>query len=297
MDRNLLASPVIALTLSSLFWSGNFIVGRALRDEVEALTFNYWRWMIALLILLPLSIKGVRQNILAIRRYWRFVLILSVTGIVGFHVCVYQALKTTNAINALLFLSISPLLIIVGSRFAYEDKINHWQVIGILLSLVGVIGLLTHGEPARLRSLQFNVGDMWMLVAVVLWSAYSVILKRKPQRLSQTALLNGTAAFGVVVMTPFFLMLMPDGIGIELTMPNIAGLLYISIFASVISYFCWNYGVNGLGPNTAGSFLHLMPLFGAILSVIFLGEGIMIFHLVGATFIAAGIAISKRSGS
>ncbi|WP_455199033.1 DMT family transporter [Kaarinaea lacus] len=297
MPRNLLASPVIALCLSSLLWSGNFIVGRALRDEVEALTLNYWRWLIALLLLLVLGFSRTRQNFSALRRHWFFMVVLSLTGIVGFHLCVYQALKTTYAINALLFLSISPLLIILGSRLAYKDSINYWQVTGVMLSLAGVIGLLTQGDLQRLGSLQFNVGDIWMLVAVALWSAYSVILKRKPEPLSQSALLNGTAAAGVVIMTPLYLMTMTDGIGMALTLPNISGLLYVSVFSSVVAYYCWNYGVNKLGPNTAGSFLHLMPLFGAILSVVLLGEEIRSYHLVGAGFIAAGIALSRRAGA
>lgn len=294
LARKLTLSPALALSLSSLFWSGNFIVGRALREEVDPLTLNYWRWVIALLILLPFSLPVLWQHVSTIRQYWKFIIMLAITGIVGFHFCVYRALQTTYAINALLFLSISPLMIIVGSRLAYKDRINSWQLMGILLSLAGVVGLLTHGDPQRLRNLQFNSGDLWMLVAVVLWSVYSVILKRKPQQLSQTVLLNSTIIFGVIIMTPLYFSSMVEGTEFELTALNIGGLLYISIFAAIVAYFCWNYGVSRIGPNSAGSFLHLMPLFGAVLSVIFLGERIMAYHLLGAAFIAAGIGISSR---
>jgi len=287
-------SPALALSLSSFLWSGNFIVGRALRDAVDPLTLNYWRWVIALLILLPFSLSVLKQQYPVIRQYWKFITMLAITGIAGFHFCVYRALQTTYAINAILFLSISPLMIILGSRLAYKDRINVWQLIGILLSLAGVVGLLTHGELQRLRILQFNTGDLWMLLAVVLWSVYSVILKRKPQELSQTVLLNSTVIFGVIMMTPFYLLFMVESAQFELTLLNISGLLYISIFAAIVAYFCWNYGVSRIGPNSAGSFLHLMPLFGAVLSVILLGEGIKGYHLAGAAFIATGITISSR---
>lgn len=292
--RKLRITPVVALSLSSLLWSGNFIVGRALRDEVEALTLNYWRWVIALVILLPFSFPAVRQQLSSFKQHWKFAVMLAITGIAGFHVCVYKALQTTNAINALLFLSISPFMIIIGTRLVYKDRINALQITGITLSLAGVVGLLTHGEPQRLRSFEFNMGDIWMLLAVALWSIYSVILKRKPGQFTQNVLLNYTIIFGVMIMTPFYLASASENIRFGLTVLNIGGLLYISIFSSLVAYFCWNYGVIKLGPNTAGSFLHLMPLFGAMLSVLFLGEGIKVYHLVGAVFIATGLIISNR---
>ena len=287
--------PILALSLSSLFWSGNFIVGRALRDEMQALTLNYWRWLIALLIILPFSITQTRTHAQAIKRHWFFLGVLSVTGIVGFHLCVYQALHTTTAINALLFLSISPLIIIVASRIAYKDKINIWQIVGIFISLIGVLVLLNRGDLARLRSLVFNIGDLWMLGAVLLWSVYSVVLKRKPAPLTQLALLNSSMAIGVIIMTPFYLISITGNIGFAITLANLSGLMYISLFASLVAYFCWNYGVSQLGPNSAGGFLHLMPLFGAILSVLLLDEGIHVYHLIGAAFIATGLTLSNRS--
>lgn len=286
--------PIIALSLSSLFWSGNFIVGRAMRDDMQALTLNYWRWLIALLFLLPFTIRIVRQHFQIIAQHLKFVVILAITGIAGFHLCVYQALHTTTAINALLFLSISPLMIIAGSRLLFKDRIKPGQAAGILVSLTGVVVLLTHGELQRLLSLSFNRGDIWMLIAVLLWSTYSVILKHKPPELAQLILLNSTVAVGVILMTPFYLIISTDFPGFDLNLPNLGGLLYISIFASLLAYFCWNYGVSRLGPNTAGSFLHLMPLFGAILSVLFLGEGIQYYHLAGAMFIAGGLIFSHR---
>jgi len=289
--------PQLALTLSSLFWAGNFIVGRALREQAEPVALNFWRWTIALAIILFFSFPTLRQYRQLLFQHWGFVLALAITGIAGFHIGVYQALQTTTAINALLFLSISPVMIVVGSRLAFYEPIQVFQILGIVISLLGVVALLTHGNPEKLLLLQFNVGDLWMLMSVLLWSIYSVILKRKPAELPQLALLASTIFTGVIVMTPMYLFVKSEGLGLELNYATAGGLLYISVFASVIAYFCWNYGVSRIGPNRAGTFLHLLPLFGAILSIIFLGEMIHGYHLVGATLIASGIALTNRKNS
>jgi drug/metabolite transporter (DMT)-like permease len=286
--------PQLALSLSSLFWAGNFIVGRAMRDQVQPVPLNFWRWSIAFMILLYFSFGAVRRHRLLLFKHWRLVLLLAMTGIAGFHIGVYTALQTTSAINALLFLSITPVLIVIGSRILFHEPIQIMQVAGIFISLSGVVVLLVRGDPARLLGLQFNGGDLWMLMAVLLWSIYSVILKHKPPELPQAALLTSTIFLGLVIMLPLFLAVKPPGPGLQLDTSTIGGLLYISIFASVVAYFCWNYGVSRIGPNKAGAFLHLMPLFGALLAMLFLGEAIHAYHLGGAVLIAAGIALTNR---
>jgi drug/metabolite transporter (DMT)-like permease len=292
--NNLLLSPVLALSLSSLFWAGNFTVGRALRDDIDAIALNYWRWLVAALILLPFSIPVLRKQMPIIFRYWKLLVSLSITGVVAFHICVYHALQTTTAINALLFLSICPVLILFASRIVFHEALRIVQMIGVIVSLLGVIVLLTHGESERLMSLQFNSGDLWMLLAILLWSAYSVMLKTKPDELSQTVLLASIVVFGVVMMTPVYLFYSYYNPGFSMNSTVFFGLLYIGIFASVLAYYFWNYGVSKLGPNRAGSYLHLMPLFGAVLSILFLDEGIHTYHLFGAVFIATGIMMSHR---
>jgi drug/metabolite transporter (DMT)-like permease len=289
---NLLFSPVLALSLSSLFWAGNFTVGRALRDDIDAVALNHWRWSIAALILLPFSIPALRMQMPLIFKHWKLLVSLSITGVVAFHISVYHALQTTTAINALLFLSICPVLILFGSRLVFKETLRIVQVIGVSVSLAGVIVLLTHGEPERLILLQFNPGDLWMLLAILLWSAYSVMLKTKPDELSQTVLLASIVVFGVVMMTPIYLFYGYGNPGFSMSGQVFFGLLYIGIFASVLAYYFWNYGVSKLGPNRAGSYLHLMPLFGAVLSILFLEEGIQPYHLFGAVFIASGIMMS-----
>ena len=176
----------------------------------------------------------------------------------------------------------------------YSERINFLQVVGIVISMTGVVVLLTHGEPGRLILLQFNPGDLWMLVAIILWSVYSVMLKIRPRAIPQTGLLAGIVFCGVIIMTPLYLVTGSGEAGIELSMPVLAGLLYISLFASVLAYFFWNFGVDKLGPSRAGSYLHLMPLFGAVLSILFLGEYLHAYHIAGALLIATGIILTHR---
>ena len=293
--RNWSLAPVMALSMSSLFWAGNFAVGRALREVTEAVPLNYWRWFIATIILLPFSIGPVRRSFPLIRKHWKLLLTLSMTGVVAFHVSVYHALRTTTAMNALLFQSFCPVMIIFGSRLLYRERINNLQLAGIIISMLGVVVLLTHGQPERLIQLQFNSGDLWMLVAIILWSAYSVLLKIMPEGISQTALLATIAVCGVIIMTPIYLITGSGALGIDPSFPVLAGLLYIGLFASALAYFFWNYGVSQLGPNRAGSYLHLMPLFGAVLSISFLGEYLLAYHVAGAVFIAVGILLTHRT--
>jgi drug/metabolite transporter (DMT)-like permease len=285
-------SPRVALALSTLFWSGNFIVGRALRD-VPALTLNFWRWLLAFLILLPFTWRIILRERRHIIRHSPFLVFQALTGIAGFHICVYLALQQTAAINALLFFSTSPLIILFGSRLIHRTPVSRMQIASIVVSLCGVLIILTRGQWELLRAFRFNRGDLWMLLAVTLWSTYSVMLKRKPDNLAPIVLLDGAVLYSIIMMAPFYLLAAPQPAGFHFTSPLLAGLLYISLFASVIAYFLWNYGVAQLGPNKAGVYLNLMPLYGALLSVVFLNESLHGYHLLGAFFISGGIMLSQ----
>lgn len=293
-----LASPQVGLSAAALFWSGNFIVGRALRDEISPVSLNFWRWMIALAILLPFTLGSLWVHRQVILREWKLIAAIGLTGIAAFHTCVYLALVTTTAINALLWLAMTPLLIVLGSWLVFQDRITLQQLLGIGVSLVGAIVLIAQGSMSLLMALRFSTGDLWMLLAVVLWAIYSLLLKRRPVELPQTALLSASTVAAILLMSPVYLWGLPSEQQLLPSTQVVWGLLYVSLFASVLAFLLWNNGVSRIGPSRAGTFIYLMPVFGAVLSVAFLGEGVQLFQLAGGVLVFSGIALMnwKRSG-
>lgn len=282
-------SPILALICAVLFWSGNFIIGRALRDHVDPVSLNFWRWLIALMFILPCGYQQVWSNRLQLLSVWKRIAWLGLTGIAAFHICVYKALLDTTAINALIILSIAPVVIVISSCFFFRETMTVRQGIGILISLIGAIVLITHGNIEILLHFNINRGDIWMLLAVPIWSLYCLLLKHNPPNLPHLTQLSGSIIAGLIFMSPLYAFGIVEGNTLPLTSTSIIGILYISIFASVLAFFFWNYGVSQIGPNKAGMFLHLMPFFGSVLSIIFLEDGFAAYHYFGAAFVFAGI--------
>lgn len=287
------ALPYLLLAGAALLWSGNFVIARALRDAVPPVSLNFWRWLLALIILLPFSMAPLRQHSALLRREWKLMLALGVTGIAAFHTLVYLALRTTPAINAVLLTSTAPMTIVLVSWLFFRETITARQALGILLSLGGVLLVITRGQISSLLALRFEAGDLWMLLAVPVWALYSVLLKRRPAGLPQLALLTSTVVAGLLVLLPLYLWRLAQGEVVRLSAGSVAGILYIAVFAAVVAFLFWNQGVAAIGPNRAGLFIHLMPVFGALLSILFLGERIAAFHVAGAALVFAGIALGS----
>lgn len=286
-----LISPYVGLTTAALLWSGNFVIGRALRDQISPLTLNFWRWTIALGVLLLFTHGLLWAHRRIVLREWKLMVALGFTGVAAFQTCVYLALVTTSALNALLLLVTTPLLTVFGAWALFRDPVTTRQLIGLGVSLVGAVLLIARGSLSLLMGLQFGTGDLWMLLAVALWTAYSLLLKKRPAELPQSVLLTASAITGIIGMLPVYI---STQIGEELprlSTQAVWGLLYVSLFASVLAFLCWNRGVSKLGPNRASTFIYLMPLFGAVLSLIFLGEGVQGYQVTGGMLIFFGVVL------
>ncbi|WP_457572925.1 DMT family transporter [Desulfolithobacter sp.] len=289
----LILSPYVALICAALFWSGNFIVGRALKGDVPPVPLNFWRWLIALSILLPMSMGQIFRYKEEIFSDWKRIFALGLTGIATFHICVYTALIQTTALNALIILSTSPMFILFISWVIFKEGIAWYQALGILISFFGALVLICHGDMATLMAFEFNRGDLWMILAVPLWSTYSILLKKRPANLPHIVLLTSSVIAGVTLMIPLYLFSLFVGQVFSLTGNNILAILYISIFASILAFFFWNRGVASIGPVKAGMYIHFMPFFGAVLSILFLEERLALFHVIGALFVGAGIFLTN----
>lgn len=289
-------TPQAALILAALFWAGNFIVGRSLKDVVDPVTLNFWRWVTALAVLLPMGWAEVNAHRALLVSRWKMIAGLGFTGVAAFHICAYQALKTTTAINALIILSAFPVLILIMVRFLFGERVSRTQGLGILISLAGALTLICRGDAAVLARFAFNEGDLWMVAAVFLMAIYTILLRKWSGPLPQTALLTASVLAGLAMMAPAWLWVLSRGYGFTVTPANVLAVLYIGIFASVLAFLFWNYGVARLGPARAGMYIHFMPLFGALLSIVFLGEGLAFFHLAGALLVGTGILLTRKSG-
>lgn len=280
------------LALAALLWSGNFIAGRALGDSISAIGLNYLRWSLALLILLPLAYAEIRRSRAAIVASWRFLLALGLTGVAAFQIFVYKALEDTAVTNAILVLSTAPAVIMLFARIGLGESIRTLQWLGIGASFCGAVVLITHGDLGALRDLRLGAGELWMLAAVPTWALYSVLLRRRPQSLPQRSLLALSALIGLVWMTPLVLV-SPGVLVVDWSVEVVAGVAYVALGASVAAFFCWNRGVQLIGPGRAGIYLHLMPVFGPLLAFLLLGESLAAYHLAGAVLVFTGIGLTQ----
>jgi drug/metabolite transporter (DMT)-like permease len=277
--------------MAAFLWSGNFVVGRALRDTISPLALNFWRWAIALGVLLLFTYGPLWAHRRLILREWKLMAALGFTGIATFHTCVYLALVTTSAVNALLLLAMSPLLTVFGAWIVFRDPVTPAQLLGLGVALLGAVLLIARGSLSSLMALHFGTGDLWMLLAVALWSAYSLLLKQRPADLPQSVLLTATTLAGVAWMLPVYVWVQSGEALPRLGAQAVLGLFYVAVFASILAFLLWNNGVAKIGPNRASTFIYLMPLFGALLSFAFLGEGVQPYQVTGGLSIFLGLGL------
>ncbi len=288
--RTAFRSPPLALALAALFWSGNFVAGRALRGHVDPVTLNFSRWLIALTLIAPFVWRSMIASLPVLRREWRLILALGATGIASFHILVYLALQSTTVTNALLMLSLAPIVTLLGSAAARMEYPTNRQIGGVLVSIVGACVLITRGTLAGIISQGFNVGDLWMLLAVFIWAAYSLLLRRRPADLPSAVALAASIAAGLAMMGPLLILGAPPSVAALGSFPVLLSIAYIAIFASAIAFLLWTYGVSRLGPTRAGQFVNLMPIFGAALAFSVLGEIPTLAQIAGAALVLSGIA-------
>ncbi len=286
--------PYLLLAFSPLCWAGNTVVGRAVRGEIPPFSINWWRWAIASAILLAFVRSDLWRQRALVLRHWKLVLFLAATGIVAFHSTVYIGLQYTTAINAALIIALGPVLILPMARVLLQESMSALQLLGVLLSFVGVAIIITRAELSLLLALEVNRGDLWLLAGSALWAIYSVGVKLKPPELEPMVLLVAILLTGLLLNTPLYLWEIAQGRLVPLRPEAFAALGYVGLFAGVLAYISWNRGVELVGPNKAGLFLHLIPVYGALLAFLFLGERLQAFHFVGVAFIVLGIGLTSR---
>ena len=285
----------IFLILATLFWSGNFIVGKAASIfEIPPFTLNFYRWTFAWLILAPFTLKEIIKKKDHILQNVQLILILGITSITIFNSIVYYSLNFTQVISGVLMISTIPVMIIFFSWIFKIEKTNIYQILGVILSLIGVAIIVTKADFDLLVNMNFNKGDLWMVVAMFSWAMYSALLRKKKFELSQLSLLEVIISAGLILLVPAYLIEMYLGFKLNINLPFILTLSYVVLFPGLASFICWIKGIAIIGSNRSGIFLHLMPIFSTVLAILIFKEQFMNYHLFGATFIISGIFLSSR---
>ena len=284
----------ILLVLTTIFWSGNFIVGKAATIyDIPPFSLNFFRWLFAGIILLPFTFKEIVLKKNYIKENVGLFIILGITSITVFNSIVYYSLYFTQVITGVLMISTIPVWIILISSLLKIEKTNIYQIFGILLSLIGVIAIVTKSDLEVIKGLEFNKGDLSIIVAMFSWAIFSTLLKKKKLEVSQITLLQVVIIFGLIFLTPIYIIELLLGNYIILDKPFFLTLAYVVIFPGLLSFLFWIKGISVIGANRSGIFLHLMPIFGSLFAIIIFKEKIMFYHLIGAMFIILGIRISN----
>ena len=296
MNKNNLAYGLLILT--TLFWSGNFIVGKAASFyQIPPFSLNFYRWFFAGLIILPFTYKELASKKNYIMDNIGLFIILGISSITVFNSIVYYSLYYSQVITGVLMISTIPVWIILISSFLKIEKTNSYQIIGVALSLLGVISIITKTDLELIKNLNFNKGDISMIIAMFAWAIFSSLLKKKKYKISQISLLQVVITCGLIFLLPIYLTELYFGNAIKLNKSFYLTLSYVVFFPGILSFLFWIKAISIIGANRAGIFLHLMPIIGTFMAIIIFKERFMYYHLIGAIFIIAGISLSNKKVS
>ncbi|MEL7543341.1 MAG: DMT family transporter [Pseudomonadota bacterium] len=283
----------LLLTLTPLFWAGNFIVGKWVAGDVPPFALGTLRWVVAAAILAPFAWPHLRKDWPRVRHHLGIIALLGLLGPTLFNTIAYVGLNSTTALNGLIMQSAAPILIVTSSFLIFRDRLAIVQALGIAISMAGVVVVVTRGALETLLALAFNVGDLIILAGFVSWSLYTVFLRYRPDVhwLTFAFLL---AVAGVILNVPMWVVEHVAFAPFAWSWKGIIAVLYVAIFPSIISYNLYNRGVQLIGANRAGVFLHLVPLFGSVMAIGLLGEQLETYHLTGFALIIAGVVMAAR---
>jgi drug/metabolite transporter (DMT)-like permease len=280
------------LVMANLFWAGNIVLGRGVAGVVPPIALAYVRWTGAFLIGLCFAWPHLKQDWPTLLRQWKLMLLLSATGIASYNTMSYIGLTETTALNVLLLQSAAPLVILLWAYALFRERPSVAQAAGVLVSLAGVAAIVSQGSLSVLAHLSINRGDVWVLAAMAINGSYAAMFRRRPKS-HPLSFLVATMGIGSCMILPFFLWEQASGARITADWQAFAALAYIAVFPSFIAYLFFNRGIELIGAGRAGQSMHLMPVFGAVLAVGFLGEQFHLYHAIGIALIAGGIVLAS----
>jgi drug/metabolite transporter (DMT)-like permease len=292
-NRMLKLLPYLLLAIAPLCWASNAVLARGVIDIIPPVSLAFWRWTTASLLLLPFAHRHAKRDWPLFTRNWKMLFFLSLVGITGFNTLLYIAVHTTTAINAALIQTTMPAAIIVLAWIGFKEKVTRLQSTGVGLCLLGACLVVLRGRFSTFLELSFVQGDLLMLVAVLLYALYSVFLRRRPP-MHPLSFLVFTFAMGAMGLLPFYIWELSCCGTFTLNAGTALSILYLALFPAIVAFFCWNRGVELIGANRAGLFINLIPVFASLLAIIWLGESLKAFHIVGMLLIFSGMILFNR---
>jgi drug/metabolite transporter (DMT)-like permease len=285
--------PYLLTAVAPLCWGGNIVLARGVVDIIPPVGFAFWRWAIAFVILLPFAWSTARQDWPIVIRSWKIMVALSILGISFFNTMLYTAVHTTTAINGAMIQTTMPAVIILATLAMFRERVSGLQILGVAVCIFGAFIVILRGRWDTLLGMSFATGDILMMGAVILYALYSALLRQKPA-VHPLSFLIYTFGLGLLFLLPLYFWELAGGATMDPTLPVILSILYVAVFPSIVAYFCWNRGVEVLGANRTGLFINLIPVFASILAILFLGESLQAFHVIGLALIFGGMILFNR---
>jgi drug/metabolite transporter (DMT)-like permease len=287
-NRRMISGYLFALAATAI-WSGNFIIARGLSESIPPISLAFWRWVVAVVVFLPFALKPLLAEWHILKENILYLSVTSLLGITIFNTLIYFAGHTTTAVNLSLISITFPVFIIILSRIFFGERITVNKGIGIILVATGVVLLITKGTLSRLLSISFAMGDVWMLVAAIIFAVYTILLKGKPKGLSIWAFQLSTFILGLIFLFPFFVWEYATVSSVAFDTKTVVSIFYVGIFASLTAFVLWNKAIAVVGPSKAGMIYYTLPLFSGFLAHLFLQEDIGIIHFYCVLLIVSGI--------
>lgn len=286
--------PYLILATAPLCWAGNIVLARGVIDLIPPVSLAFWRWATAFAILLPFTWKYARNDWKTALFHWKIILLLSIFGITCFNTLLYMAVHTITAINGALVQTTMPAVIIIICMILYKERVSKLQIAGVGICILGAALVVLRGDLRALVNMTFFEGDVLMIIAVVLYALYSALLRKRPDKMHPLSFLTYTFGTGVFCLSPFYVWELSVTEPFIPTPDVILSILYVAMFPSIVAYLCWNRGIELIGPNRAGLFINLIPVFASVLAVFWLGETLKTYHIAGMMLILSGMIMFNR---
>lgn len=289
------ANYYLLLIFAQLLWAGNSIVGNLAKGHIGPFTLSFYRWLIVALLLLPFVFSKLKTQILIVNTHWKLIFILSILGVVLYSSLIYLSLTHTSVVNSSLINATIPSFIVFISWLLYAEQIFFKNLFGVFLSFLGVIEIICQGNLSILLHVNLNIGDFLAFLAASVWSLYSILVKRLPHNLSPFVFLFFTSLISLIFLFPAYLVEQFLNIRTDINGFSLILIGYTAICPAILAYTFWNIGINKVGATRSGYFMNLLPVFSTALAILFLGESLHFYHMLGFSLVIIGIYLSTKT--